>query len=461
MNLPKLAIVGHPNRGKSSLVATLTEDERIAISPVSGTTEVAEPFNLSVADTPYLTLVDTPGFQRARRLLEMLGGDELPLDQRPNAIQSFLADINLCQQFPDEAALLAPIVDGAGILYVVDGGRPYEEVYAPEMELLRWTSAPRMAVINPIGSDRHVAQWQQVLNQQFQVVRVFNPLASGFNTRMQLFNAFSILAPQWQHQLQDLQAVLAAARQSRALEAAGWIARLLNQSLSFKVSVIGQGDLARTAAEKRLLSQLAQQEQACWHNIASAYRFSELDLSIDQLSLPEDDLFNQQAWQLWGLSRKQLWLAAGASGALAGGALDLAVGGTSLLMGTVTGAGVASAGAFWADRKLAKLGWAKQLLGSKESWQCGPVKHANFGFVLLARALVVWLAVDQRTHAQRDRIVLQDMQSQLWQKLSLKEQGQWLRLFAKMQQAPLADKQQAELAEQILALFEKVRSELS
>lgn len=457
MNLPKLAIVGHPNRGKSSLVATLVEDERVAISPVSGTTEIAEPFSLRIGEQSYLTLVDTPGFQRARRLVAHLGGHELPLDQRPDAIRHFLNDTQACRLFADEAALLAPIMDGAGILYVVDGGRPYEDIYAAEMELLRWTSAPRMAVINPIGSDRYVSQWQQVLNQQFQVVRVFDPLQSGFAMRMQLLHAFAVLAPHWQQQLSELQHILQLTRQQRQQEAAGWVARLLNHSLSFRVSVIGQGEQAKANAQNRLLTELAQQERQCWQHIAQAYRFIQLDLSAEQLNLPSEDLFNQQAWQQWGLSRKQLWLAAGASGALAGGAVDLAVGGSSLLLGTVAGASIAGAGAYWADRKLAKLAWAQQLLSHQHSWQCGPVKHANFGFVLLARALSVWLVIEQRTHAQREAVHLPDIQAQLWQRLSLKQQGQWLRRFSKIQQAPLAQENMGELADDILVLFEQLK----
>ena len=51
-------------------------------------------------------------------------------------------------RFHDERELLRPIVEGAGILYVVDGSRPYGRQYEAEMEILRWTGRPRMALIN-------------------------------------------------------------------------------------------------------------------------------------------------------------------------------------------------------------------------------------------------------------------------------------------------------------------------
>ena len=41
MKLPEFAVLGHPNEGKSSVVSTLTEDDRIQVSPVPGETRVS------------------------------------------------------------------------------------------------------------------------------------------------------------------------------------------------------------------------------------------------------------------------------------------------------------------------------------------------------------------------------------------------------------------------------------
>ena len=44
MSVPRFAIVGHPNKGKSSIVATLAEDDDVAISPHPGTTTQARSY---------------------------------------------------------------------------------------------------------------------------------------------------------------------------------------------------------------------------------------------------------------------------------------------------------------------------------------------------------------------------------------------------------------------------------
>jgi len=67
----KLAIVGRPNVGKSSIINSLTQSERVIVSPIPGTTRdaVDVPFEVEtegVRDS-YL-LIDTAGLRKARRV---------------------------------------------------------------------------------------------------------------------------------------------------------------------------------------------------------------------------------------------------------------------------------------------------------------------------------------------------------------------------------------------------------
>ena len=59
-------MTGRPNKGKSSLVATLAQDDRVAIAPLAGTTRHCERHTVRVGDAGY-SLVDTPGLQRPAR----------------------------------------------------------------------------------------------------------------------------------------------------------------------------------------------------------------------------------------------------------------------------------------------------------------------------------------------------------------------------------------------------------
>ncbi len=153
---PAFAVVGHPNKGKSSIVATLAQDDGVASLPRAAPPSVAETLQVEVGDSSF-TLIDTPGFQRPSRVLQWLEQHADSAERRQAAVQRFVNDPRVLGTVPDEVELLRPIVDGAVILYVVDGSRPYGVEYEAEMEILRWTGQASMALINPIENEQYIA----------------------------------------------------------------------------------------------------------------------------------------------------------------------------------------------------------------------------------------------------------------------------------------------------------------
>ena len=123
---PKFAVVGHPNKGKSSIVASLSLDNSIQIGNTPGTTQVKRGFPLKVDGKIIYELFDTPGFQRARRVFAWLEehGD-VSADKRADVVREFVFKHKDSEQFRDEVELLEPILNGAGIIYVVDASKPY------------------------------------------------------------------------------------------------------------------------------------------------------------------------------------------------------------------------------------------------------------------------------------------------------------------------------------------------
>ena len=66
MTTPGFAVVGRPNKGKSSIVATLARDDSVYIDQLSGTTRKTQRFPMRVGHETLYVLHDTPGMQRAR-----------------------------------------------------------------------------------------------------------------------------------------------------------------------------------------------------------------------------------------------------------------------------------------------------------------------------------------------------------------------------------------------------------
>ena len=89
--IPTFAVVGHPNKGKSSIVATLAEDDHVAIGVAPGTTREAHRYAFEIDGETQYVLVDTPGFQRPRAVLDWLEAHATSASERPACVARFVA----------------------------------------------------------------------------------------------------------------------------------------------------------------------------------------------------------------------------------------------------------------------------------------------------------------------------------------------------------------------------------
>ena len=255
---PRFAVVGHPNKGKSSVVATLAQNDSIAIAMEPGTTRDSHRYPMKVDDTTLYELIDTPGFQRPRKVLAWLQGHSLSASDRPETVAAFVTQHGDDPRYHDECELLRPIVEGAGIIYVVDGSVPYNREHEAEMNILRWTGRPSLALINQIGSDDHSADWEAALGQYFQIVRRFDAVRAPFEKHLDLLRSFGQLAPDWREPLDAALEYLQALKFGRDSQALEHIADALIDMLGHQESArLGEHEPARP-----LLPKLRQR----WHN---------------------------------------------------------------------------------------------------------------------------------------------------------------------------------------------------
>lgn len=413
--IPTFAVVGHPNKGKSSIVATLAEDERILIGPTPGTTRSAHRHTFSIDDQPQYVLVDTPGFQRPRAVLDWLETRSGSASDRQQLVARFVEEHGEDPRFHDECELLRPIIDGAGILYVVDGSKPYGPEYELEMQVLRWTGRPRMALINLIGSGDYVEAWRQALDQYFSIVRVFNAVQADFSRRLALLRAFAELDEDWRGALERALEALTAERRRRLERSAAEIADCLVACLTVtESSALGQAEAQQPLEAnltRRLQDRIRRREQEARDRVQSLYRHQALAREETAADLLDADIFTREGWELFGLSRAQLLVSGALSGAVAGGGVDVLLGGASLLLGAGIGALVGGAGAWFGSDELAKVKVLGQRLGGRVL-RVGPVKAPNFPWVLLGRAVAHHGLVAEQNHARREVISLALSESQ-------------------------------------------------
>ncbi|MDH3583736.1 MAG: GTPase/DUF3482 domain-containing protein, partial [Phycisphaerae bacterium] len=412
MTAPLFAIVGHPNKGKSSIVATLAQDDSVRIAADAGTTIQCRRYPMRIDGREIYTLIDTPGFQRARGALDWMRSRETSADQRPGIVAAFVEEHRADDEFPDECRLLAPLVEGAGILYVVDGSRPFGPEYEAEMEILRWTGRPSMALINIIGDGDYLEQWQAGLGQYFKVVRIFDAHHADFAKRLDLLRTFGQLAEPWRAPLEQAAQSLVQDRRERHGRAARSLAEMLSGMLTLtvtqRIDIDADPAAHQAALESEYRDTLRRLEHQGREQIEQIYDHRRLHRNEPAFqALLEEDLFTTDRWFVWGLNRRQLLARSAAGGALAGGAIDVGVSGASFLLGSIVGAAVGTAGAWLGSEKLARAKVMHLPLGGTEL-RYGPARSLNLPYVILGRALYHHQLVATRVHARRDPLDLSD-----------------------------------------------------
>lgn len=407
LNMPRFAVVGHPNKGKSSIVSTLSRNDSIAISSCSGTTETAHSYQVETIHGSY-ALIDTPGFQRPRKVLKWLNDHCDSASERAATIKRFIQSPECRQLYKDEVELLRPIAEGAAILYVVDGSYPYGSEYEAEMEILRWTGQPSMALINPIQSSDCIPEWESALAQFFKSVRVFNPLDAEYGKHIELLATFAHLNPDWAANITTITSDLKRTRQTQLQESIRVLGELLEDLCSYQYSqkVLNkqQAETVKPLLEKQFKAWVKSREEQASAALLSIYAHHQTHVNLDNLQIPPE-LFDLDEWYAWGLDKKQLTYAATLAGAVSGAAVDAAVAGHSFMLGAIGGGVIGASSAWFGSTKLLDVKLKGLPIGGYQA-SVGPIKNRNFPYVIMGRFIHLYRQVSNLNHANRGALTI-------------------------------------------------------
>lgn len=402
--VPEFAIVGHPNEGKSSVVSTLTEDDSVRISPVPGETVECQTFSIVVDGRETIRFTDTPGFQNPSQVLRWMqdfAGEDRDL------LPAFLAAHAARAEFHDDCELLGPIAAGAGIIYVVDGSRPLRKVDRAEMEILRLTGRPRMAILNSKEEDGgFLNQWKAEFRKHFNAIRVFNSHRATYAERLAMLESLKAIDQDWEPALEAAIRAFVADWRRRGETTATIITTLLADCLGHVASLPLADDQDEDEIRPRLRGKyekhIADLEREAHERIRGLFRHNVFNYSLPARSLVHEDLFSERTWQLLGLEKKELIMAAAMSGAALGGVVDAMVGGTSLgLFMAIGGASAAGYAALGGAEGLARAKLLGRALGGKRLTM-GPCANVQLLYILLDRALLYYSHVINWAHGRRD-----------------------------------------------------------
>lgn len=426
-----LVVVGRANTGKSTLVATLTEDDSIRISDVPGTTTAARKWVVHVDRHPILSVIDTPGFEDAVGALGILRTLSKDASDRPDAVRAFVQMAEREGTFQAERRLLTPVLEGGAILYVADASAPYRRNFEAELEILSWTGQPRAGLINCTHAAhldaeslaRQRQQWRNALTQYCSIVRELDARDATWDERIHLLRDIASLRSDWRESMLRVADQIESQWMERRQNAAYALAKMLTEALTHqrRERVVDPENLSheKRRLEEAFAQDLRRIEEKGQKHVERAYGFTRLSRAEqDAIEAPrmDEDLFSKEAWDALGLSTGELVASGAITGALSGLGVDALLGGTSLGLGALVGAAIGAGGAAYYRRDAIAKATVERTLDTVRGEArfrrdeptrrivVGPHQGPNFPWVLLARGLGHWYAVERRTHAQTDAL---------------------------------------------------------
>jgi GTP-binding protein EngB required for normal cell division len=352
-SIPIFAVVGDPNAGKSTLVATLAEDDTVEISRRAGTTKRATHYEAKSEDLPILDFIDLPGFENTADLREWLENNK----ERPgNLAAEFVTEHQGQQQFSAECEILRSL-DGVAVLYVVDASRPLQRRDRDQAEILRLITDKRLAIINvqdgqsdDQNSRRLLEDWRQMLGQHF-TCQDFNPHRANFAARMELLEKISHVMPGWR---EPMRVAIQKFREdwSRRLDSAtdaflSMIEEVISITVHVPIANDNNADRASEQAREEVKNRIRDIEERFRKEIRSLFLHRSDNWEISTGQILAEDLFNERVWKFLGLDKKTLILTGVAVGAAVGFGLDLLFAGFTFGIFTASGAVLGGVGAWF------------------------------------------------------------------------------------------------------------------
>lgn len=338
MDIPEFVIAGQPNEGKTTVVATLTENSAAETSPIPGTTRDVKKYLVEIDGITRLVIHDTPGFENPGELLEWFRENAR---QHDNPAQAFLSIPDHLQKYPFDCEILKGIASGAAVIHVVNPARePLEEVFW-EAEIFHHCINPRIGLLNRRREENGThPEWERLMNRYMNTWREFDACQAVFADRIEILEALTIAVPAWAYQMREVIQALKDNWETRLSAVVTDILVDLRKTLQFQVveeygKGIGEQQVAKARAERKVRDKVTRIENDFRRKARKTFRHRTnhwiLDESLDL------DLFDQRVWEVFGFKKSTIVTACAVASAGIGLLIDIATGGGTIGLGALIG----------------------------------------------------------------------------------------------------------------------------
>ena len=339
---PDIAVIGHTNAGKTSLMRTLTRQRDFGrISAHPATTRHVELAELAVAGGTVLRLYDTPGFEDSSGLLAHL--ERLKAERGEDWIETiaaFVADPALQAGFGQEAKALKQILASDILLYVIDLREAVRAKHRDELEVIGRCARPVLPVLNFLGPAATAEPgWrEQLARVNMHAVVAFDTVAYREADELALYAKIASLSDAFAPALERLMAELKSARATLRRASALAVAELVVDAAAARRRYPSDSDAERESVAAALKEAVRRREAETVSTLLDLHRFDRQDYAPEALPFShgrwQEDLFDPALLERITVDTTK----AAVTGATAGLAIDLMTGGLTLGMAALVGA---------------------------------------------------------------------------------------------------------------------------
>lgn len=341
----KLAVVGHTNTGKTSILRTLLRDVYFGeVKNEAATTRHVEQAKLIDSQTGEVLVVlyDTPGLEDASGLMDWLEDNTASRRDGIERLQQFLAAdiaedgeaLNSNEDYSQEAKVIRQLLASDMAIYVVDAREPVLGKYKDELAILSWAAIPVMPVFNfTDAQDANIDEWQTMLaRRNLHISTRFDSVAFEFEDEMRLWQNLATMLTH-SEMLEQLMARRTEDWAQLNDEANIIIADFLINVAAF-VREISEDDDPMPVLQQ-MQEAVRQSERAMQNNLLNLYKFYDNDVAATPLELKayQQDPFDPELLKSYGIRTTS----GAAAGALLGLGIDAAALGTTLGLGAAIG----------------------------------------------------------------------------------------------------------------------------
>lgn len=422
-----VAVVGHANAGKTSLIRTLLRNPDFGeVADQAGTTRHVEGGVVNIDDSADLTLFDTPGLEDSIGLFAILNAyfKNQSVDGL-DRLHYFLAHLSDYPELEQEAKILRALLNNDLIFYVIDLREPILGKYRDELQILTYSAKPIIPVLNFTEAGHvNIEQWKkQLARLNFHAYVSFDNVNFQFSDELRIYQKMQTLVADQEILLQKLIDQRQQQWSDRFKSAKKIVANLFIECACVRYKTADTSELIEQTTLK-LQDQVRKCEATCVKQLLALYQFHHNDLSENELPIKQGqwqlDLFSTENLQEFGIKLSGNI----ATGAGLGVSIDLVTGGLTLGAAALTGG---LAGALWGvkqryyDEIEAKITGARYICLNEQTLQ-----------VLWLRQLKLVQALQRRGHASFDKINYQIQDNQLSNDLP----AHWSKSLRRLHQHP-------------------------